>query len=124
MIGLVDTYGLQFKSVVPVDGGLRYTAIANGDCDVIVAYTTDSLPAEYDLVFLEDDLDFFMPYYAVPVVRQELLEQYPEVGEALNVLAKELDDATMAELNRQVEVDNRLPEEVAKTFLRERGYIQ
>lgn len=124
MIGLVDTYGLKFKEVVPVDGGLRYTAIVNGDCDIIVAYTTDSLPAEYDLVFLEDDKAFFLPYYAVPVVRQDLLDQYPEVAEALNKLAGELDDTTMAELNRQVEVDSRLPEEVAETFLRERGYIQ
>lgn len=123
MIGLTREYGLTFKEVVPVDGGLRYTAIDNDECDIIVAYTTDSLPAEYDLVFLEDDKNFFLPYYAVPVVRNEILEEYPEVADALNRLAGELDEETIAELNRQVEVEGRLPEEVSKTFLTQRGYI-
>ena len=70
---------------------------------------------------LADDLHYFPPYFAAPVVRDELLAKAPEVGEILNRPAGKLDDRTMAELNYEVSGKKRAPEEVAREFLRARG---
>jgi glycine betaine/choline ABC-type transport system substrate-binding protein len=62
--GLVETYGFEFGDVSPGDPGLMYQAVAEGDLDVITAYTTDGRIPALDLVVLEDDKGFFPPYYA------------------------------------------------------------
>ena len=123
IIGLQKAYGMNFKEIIPMDGGLRYTAIDNNECDAMVAYTTDSLGSKYDLVTLEDDKEFFLAYHAVPIVRQETLDEYPEIADAVTILSGKLTEEIMAELNYQVEVDGKRPEDVAKTFLSEQGYI-
>lgn len=115
---------MEFGEVVPMDGGLRYTAIDNKECDVIVAYTTDSMVHAYNLVMLKDDKSFFLPYHAVPIIRQDTLEKYPELAEAVNTLSGQLTDDVMSELNYKIEVEEQKPEDVSKQFLRENGYIK
>ena len=76
--GLEAVYGIAFGAVEPGDPGLMYEAIANGEVDVITAYSTDGRLPGLDLVLLEDDRNFFPPYRAAPVVDQALLEEHPE----------------------------------------------
>ncbi len=57
--GLEAAYGIAFANVMPSEPGLMYDAIANGEVDVITAYTTEGRLADLDLVLLEDDLKFF-----------------------------------------------------------------
>ena len=121
--GLEAAYGIEFGEVQSGEPGLMYSAIASGDVDVITAYTTDGRLPGLDLVMLEDDAHYFPPYFAAPVVDQELLEQHPEIGEVINQLSGRIDDATMAELNRQVDVEGMAPREVARAFLVEQGLI-
>lgn len=122
--GLQTAYsGLEFKEVVPMDGALRYTAIDNRECDVIVAYSTDSMIRTYDLVVLEDDRGYFLPYYAMPVVREEVVERYPEVADALELLAGVITDSDMVEMNYQVENQGRKPEDVAREYLQSKGLL-
>ncbi len=123
LVGLNEAYGWEFEEVVITEGGLRYQAIHNGDVDAIIAYTTDSLVHEYDLVLLEDDLNFFLPYHAVPIVRDDVLAAYPEIGEVLSVLDNKLTEEIMAELNYKVDVLEQDPQSVAREFLVENGYI-
>jgi glycine betaine/choline ABC-type transport system substrate-binding protein len=122
--GLMETYqGLEFADAQGFDPGLVYQAVDSGDVDVISAFATDGRIPALGLVTLEDDLGFFPPYYAAPVVRQELLDEDPAVGDVLNSMAGLLDDETMAGLNAQVDVDGEEPEDVARTFLEEQGLI-
>jgi len=122
--GLMETYqGLKFADAQGFDPGLVYQAVDSGNVDVISAFATDGRIPALGLVTLEDDLGFFPPYYAAPVVRQELLDEDPAVGEVLNSMAGLLDDETMAGLNAQVDVDGKEPEDVARTFLEEQGLI-
>ncbi len=123
LLGVNRVYGTDFKEVVPMDGGLRYTAIDNKEVDAIIVYTTDAQIYQYGLVQLEDDLEFFLPYNAVPVIREDTLAKYPELKEVLNILTNELTEDIMCELNYQVEVLEMSAEEVARTFLTENGYI-
>ncbi len=122
--GLMETYqGLEFADAQGFDPGLVYQAVDSGDVDVISAFATDGRIPALGLVTLEDDLGFFPPYFAAPVVRQELLDEDAAVGDVLNSLAGLLDDETMAGLNAQVDVDGEEPEDVARAFLEEQGLL-
>lgn len=123
VLGLVATYELDFADTIALDPGLMYGAAGEGDLDVITAFATDPRIASYDLVLLEDDLGFFPPYYAAPVVRQELLEQAPDVRDILNSVVGTLDDARMTELNYLADVEVQEFEDIARNFLTEEGLI-
>jgi glycine betaine/choline ABC-type transport system substrate-binding protein len=114
---LVDTYGFHFGDVRDLDPAIMYTAIAEGEVDVICAFATDGRIAAYDLVPLADDRHAFPPYYAAPVVRQETLESHPKVREVLTALAGHLDDVTMQRLNYEVDENKRQPRDVVREFL-------
>ncbi len=121
--GLEETYGLEFANEQGLDPGLTYSAVANGDVDVISAFATDGRVPALDLVLLEDDMNYFPPYYAAPVVRGDLLESNPEIADILNQLSGQIDDATMADLNYQVDEGGQQEIDVARAFLEENGYI-
>ena len=121
--GLRSTYGLQFKEARDLEPALMYQAVADGEVDVICAFATDGRIAAFDLVSLEDDLGFFPPYQAAPVIRSEFLEAHPEVNDALAVLAGMFDDATMQRLNFEVDEKKRSPRDVAGEFLEDSGLL-
>lgn len=123
LIGLSETYNLKFKDVQAVDGGLRYTALDNHKSDVIDAFSTDGLLEEFGLKVLEDDKNFFPPYYAVPIVKEETLKEHPELKEALNSLAGKLTDEKMRKLNYKVDSLKQSPRKVATEFLEEEGLL-
>jgi glycine betaine/choline ABC-type transport system substrate-binding protein len=122
--GMMEVYeGLEFADAQGFEPGLVYQAVDSGDVDVISAFATDGRIPALGLVTLEDDLGFFPPYFAAPVVRQELLDEDAAVADVLNAMAGMIDDATMADLNAQVDVDGEEPEDVARGFLVEQGLI-
>lgn len=123
LAGVEAAYGFEFDNVTPMDYGLLYQALDNGNVDVAVGYSTDGRIPMLDLVALEDDRDYFPPYYAAPVVNQEVLDQAPEVEELLNQLGGRFDDATMAEMNYQVDEEGRAPADVAQEFLEDEGIL-
>jgi glycine betaine/choline ABC-type transport system substrate-binding protein len=75
------------------------------------------LISRYGLVQLEDDLHYFPPYDAVPVVRQKALENHPEVREVLKQLGGILNVEQMRELNYAVDGEQRQPKDVVREFL-------
>jgi glycine betaine/choline ABC-type transport system substrate-binding protein len=122
--GLVKHYGLKFKDQKGMDPGLVYKAIAENQVDVISGFATDGRIPAFNLVVLEDDMRFFPPYFAAPVVRTELLAKAPKMAEVLNRLAGKISDDTMAILNSAVDVKKQDPEAVAKDFLKGQGLIK
>ena len=121
--GLQKAYGFQMGESLTLDGSPRYTALINGEVDVIDAFATDGLLKKFDLVTLVDDKKFFPPYYAMPIVRTETLEQYPEIQPLLEELAPILTDEVMMELNYRVDELQETPSQVAHTFLVSQGLI-
>lgn len=115
--GLSRTYGLRFAKVSDLAPELIYTAAAGGEVDLIGAFSTDARIPEFDLVVLEDDLDYFPPYEAVPLVRRSILERLPELRHALEELAGRIDNPTMVRLNHAVDVERRRPRDVVRDFL-------
>ena len=117
LVGATNVYHFQFKDIIGIDGSPRYTALANHESDVIDAFSTDGLLKKFQLTVLEDDKHFFPPYYAIPMVREDTLEEYPEIEEILNKLGTQLNNDIMSELNYQVDELGKNPEDVAQEFL-------
>ena len=120
--GLQEMYGgFQFSEVVALDPGLLYVGIDEGDIDVTTCFGTDGQISAYNLVVLEDDQGFWPPYPVGPVIRQELLDDHPDILEILNKLALLLDGETMSGLNWEVAGNAREADEVAREFLLANG---
>ena len=93
-------YALPQQNVIGIDHALGYAALKNGSIDVKDAYSTDAKIAEYDLVTLEDDLQFFPRYDAVFLYRLSL--PAPTIT-ALRKLEGTLDETRMIRLNAEAE---------------------
>ena len=118
-----EFYGLNFRNPVSVDLGLKYTAVENGSFDVTVVYATDGLNRKVGLKILEDDKSFFPDYNGAFLVREDVLEKYPELEGILNQLAGEIPTEQMAELTYQVDVLGRTVDDVAREFLVSQGLL-
>ena len=120
--GLARVYGLRFAGSPKIlDLGLLYRALLDKEVDLVAGNSTDGLIAARDLVILEDNKHYFPPYQAVPIVRDETLERYPEVRAAIADLADRISDEEMRELNYEVAGEGRDIEDVAREFLRSQG---
>ena len=123
---LCQTYGLEFGDVVDIDIGLKYQALASGDIDVTNAFTTDAQLAnpDTDLVTLADDKHLQVNYFCSTVVRQDALEKFPGLEDALMQMDGLLTDQEMASLNYQVEVEGLDEQDVARDFLTQKGLLE
>lgn len=121
---LCSTYGLNFKDVKDIDIGLKYQALANGDIDVTNGFTTDAQLGVADVVVLEDDLKLQVDYYCSTVVRQDTLNAYPQLENALHKMDDILTDSDMAKLNYKVEVEGQDEHAVALEYLTSKGIIK
>ncbi|WP_434708413.1 glycine betaine ABC transporter substrate-binding protein [Pseudomonas sp. R1-1] len=122
---LQEEYGFEFerKNIVRMDGGLTYQALRDGQVDLALVLSTDGRIPAFGFLVLRDDKGFFPGYALTPVIRTEVLEGNPRVGELLNGLASKLDDETIAGLNSRVDVGREAVEGVSKVFLRESGLL-
>lgn len=116
--GLTKTYGeFNWKSSKVYDNSLKYTVLENDEADVTPAYTTEGQLVNTDkFTLLVDDKQFWPPYNLAPVIRNQLLEQYPDLEEILNRISEQLDTETITKLNAKVDVDGEEYKDVAKEF--------
>lgn len=121
---MVEVYPFNFTDKKSLDPNVMYEAVKKGDVDVIPAFTTDGRIERFDLAITEDDLGFFPKYDAVPIVREETLEKYPELEDALNGLAGKISVEDMQKMNARVDIDGVKAEDVARDFLIEKGLIK
>jgi glycine betaine/choline ABC-type transport system substrate-binding protein len=121
--GVSETYGFRFGDIKDLDPSLMYEAVSKGEVDVICAFATDGRIAAYHLTPLKDNLKFFPPYYAAPVIRKEILRRYPEVKAVLSRLKGVLDTADMQRLNFEVDGKKRNVGRVVEEFLKQEGLI-
>lgn len=116
--GLTKLYGeFNWKSSKIYDNGLKWEVVDNDEADVAPAYTTEARLTETDkFVLLEDDKHMWPPYNLAPIVRNEVLEQYPEIADVLNKVSAALDTETITKLNAQVDIEGEEYEDVAADF--------
>ena len=119
-LGLEKIYKLNIRTVV-ISDAVMYKAAYEKKLDVISGYSTDGRLKAFDLIVLNDDKGIFPPYYAAPVIREEVLKKYPELENVLNQLAGHINDSIMTELNYRVDYLKQSPEKVARDFLMEQS---
>ncbi|MBE9187570.1 ABC transporter substrate-binding protein [Microcoleus sp. LEGE 07076] len=119
--GLAKTYGIKFaEEPKELLLGLLYQALQQKEVDVIAGNTTDGLIQSLGLVVLKDDKNYFPPYQAVPVVRSQILEKYPELRPVLAELGGKISEEDMRKLNYQVDGKQEDAAQVARQFLQQK----
>jgi osmoprotectant transport system substrate-binding protein len=122
--GLARAYGLRFAAPPRImDLGLLAPALKDHQIDIAAGNATDGLIPALDLFVLEDDRHYFPPYEAVAVIRQQTLQQHPEVGEAIAELGGKISDQEMQKLNYALDGQRRDAKDVAHDFLRSKGLV-
>lgn len=122
--GLKEVYGIEFAENRQFAAlRLRYEAVTQKQVDVANGFSTDWQIAAEKFVSLDDDKKLFPPYQLAPVVRMDVAKNQTVV-DALAKVDALIDNATMSELNRQVEVEKREPRRVAADFLKVKGIVK
>ena len=115
--GWSQRYALHFAAPPNVmDLGLLYRALLDHQVDIVAGNSTDGLIDSLHLVPLEDNLHYFPPYDAVPIVRQSALEKFPQLRAALADLSGKISAAEMRHLNAEVDADQRDVAAVVRAF--------
>lgn len=115
---LEKVYGtFDWKDSRVYDNGLKYQLLEQGEADVTPAYTTDGALADQEkFTILIDDKKVWPPYNLAPVIRDDVLSQYPEIADVLNKISAALDTESLIELNAKVDLEKLEYEDVAKEF--------
>jgi osmoprotectant transport system substrate-binding protein len=120
--GFVRRYGLSFAGKPRVmDLGLLYRSLKDHQVDLAAGNGTDGLIAALDMKVLEDDLHYFPPYEAVPIVNDETLRRFPQLISTLNELANTISDEEMRQLNYAVDGEHRDVVDVVREFRKRKG---
>jgi len=122
LAGLSTAYGLKFAAAPrTMDLGLLYRALNAHQVDMIAANSTDGPIKAFGLTALEDDKHYFPPYQAVPLVRAEALERWPQIQIALDELAGKITADDMRGMNEAIDGQHRDPAEVVREFRARKG---
>lgn len=120
---LEEVYGLAFEEPRQLGYELIPPAVAGGECDVGIVYSTAALIAKNGLRILGDDHRAFGAYTPAPTVRTDRLERWPDLAGDVAGLTAALDTPTITALNARVDIDGVPAETVAREFLEERGLL-
>ena len=122
--GLQRTYGLHFKSFVPLDAGgpLTLQALRAGDITVALLFTTSPDISARHLVVLADDRALQPAENITPVVRRDAVARYgPRLLRVLDAVSARLTTGSLRALDAQVELAGHGPRQVARDWLRAQG---
>jgi osmoprotectant transport system substrate-binding protein len=126
LVGLGETYGLDFEQFTAVDIDRRYQVLDEGRADLSILFTTDpQLFVSDNYVILEDDKDVMPAGNVLFVVREQTVEEAgPDLAEVVKSVQQELSLEVMQKLNARVEIDGQTPAQAARLYLEEFGYVQ
>ena len=123
--GMKEVYGIEFGEFRQFAAlRLRYEALVQKQIDIANGFATDWQIAAEKFAALKDDKSLFPPYFLAPVARMDTVAGNAKAVEALGRVDALIDNPTMQELNRQVEVDKKEPRAVAAAFLKVKGVLR
>ncbi len=124
--GLEKLYGYEFPrdQLVKIELGLIPKAIDQGDrCNFGEVFATDARIEGLGLKVIKDDKGFFPVYNPSLNVSKQVYEDYPQIEKIFAPVSEKLTTETLLNLNAQVDVQGRLPEDVAEKWLSDNGFI-
>jgi osmoprotectant transport system substrate-binding protein len=123
--GVEQAYNTRFKDFRPIaQGALKYQALLNDDIQVALSFTTDGIIAKQKLVVLEDPKGVFPPDHAVPVLRNDLIQQGgQELQDLINKVSAKITTEEITALNAKVDLEREDPDAVATEWLKAQGLV-
>ncbi|WGI23704.1 ABC transporter substrate-binding protein [Halomonas alkaliantarctica] len=119
-----DAYGFELSDdqLLVLSGGntaatMRAAAQQTSGVNGAMTYGTDGGLSALGLIVLEDTKGVQPVYQPAPVVRESVLETYPEIETLLNEVFTSLDLVTLQTLNADVAVNGLSPAQVASDYL-------
>jgi osmoprotectant transport system permease protein len=117
---LATRYNLPHKNIRTMDHNLAYRGLEHDAIQITDIFTTDAEIEYYRLRTLEDDKGFFPTYYAVILMRDDLVSRAPELVKEILKLENAIESKDMTSMSARVSLDRKLESEVASDFLREK----
>ncbi|MCC5479203.1 ABC transporter substrate-binding protein [Streptomyces barringtoniae] len=123
--GLKKVYGIDVTGVDPKGVGTAQAkrAVQEGRDQLVLTTTTDATLDSFGLVLLADDRHLQNADYVVPVVNRSRAGS-AGVAKALGRLNDVLTTRDLADMNQQVDSWRRLPADVARAFLKDKGLLK
>ncbi|MET9451720.1 ABC transporter substrate-binding protein [Streptomyces cinerochromogenes] len=123
--GLRKVYGIDVTGVDPKGVGTTQAkrAVQAGRDQMVLTTTTDATLGSFGLVLLADDRHLQNADYVVPVVNRSRAGG-PGVTKALGRLNDVLTTGDLAAMNQQVDSWRRLPADVARAYLKDKGLLK
>ncbi|MGZ9810830.1 glycine betaine ABC transporter substrate-binding protein OsmF [Pseudoroseicyclus sp. H15] len=125
-----ETYGFEMgeDQLVILSGGdtaatIQAAARGTSGVNAAMVYGTDGGIGVTGLVVMEDDQGVQPVYEPTPIVRAEVLEEYPSIPEVLDPIFAELDMVTLQGLNGRIQVGGEPAEAVARDYLTQAGVL-
>ena len=119
-------FTLSPDQLIVLSGGDTAATIAaaaqqtNG-ANAAMVYGTDGGIAPAGLVVLEDDKGVQPVYQPAPIIREDVLKQYPQIADLLKPVFDKLDLVTLQTLNGRVQVGGETAAAVAEDWLKTNG---
>jgi osmoprotectant transport system substrate-binding protein len=128
---LERTYGFTLHSsqLIVLAGGETTATIAaaaagtNG-ANTAMVYGTDGGITAARLQVLEDDRHDQPVYAPVPVIRESVLRQYPQIAAIVQPLMDSFSRELLQRLNERVQIDGESDEAVALDYLKNKGWLK
>ncbi|SMQ85463.1 osmoprotectant transport system substrate-binding protein [Devosia lucknowensis] len=125
-----DVYGFTLtpEQLVVLSGGDTAATIAaaaqqtNG-VNAAMVYGTDGGISASGLVVLEDDQGVQPVYQPAPIIREEVLTEYPQIEELLKPVFEALSLEVLQDLNGRVQLGGEPAAAVATDFLTQNGFL-
>jgi osmoprotectant transport system substrate-binding protein len=122
LAGLEAAYGLKFAGAPrTMDLGLLYRALAAGQVDMVAGNSTDGAIRSLGFTVLKDDQHYFPPYEAVPLVREDSLQRWPEIQRAMDRLAGKVSAEEVQAMNDAVDREHEDVGVVVRGFRARKG---
>jgi osmoprotectant transport system substrate-binding protein len=122
------SFRLTDRQMLTLSGGntsatLRAAAEGMSGVDAAMAYGTDGAIAALGLVALDDDKGAQIVYAPAPVVREAVLQQYPQIAGLLDPVFASLTLTTLQQLNAQIAVAGEDAGAVAVSYLKSKHFL-
>ncbi|RUT30116.1 ABC transporter substrate-binding protein [Arsenicitalea aurantiaca] len=125
-----EVYGFTLapEQLITLSGGDTAATIAaaaqqTSGANAAMVYGTDGAISASGLVVLEDDEGVQPVYLPSPIVRREVLDEYPQIADLLAPVFAALDLETLQTLNGRVQVNGEPADAVAEDFLTTGGFL-
>jgi osmoprotectant transport system substrate-binding protein len=125
-----EAYGftLTNEQMLVLSGGntaqtAKAAAQKTSGVNAAMAYGTDGALAALGLVVLEDSKSVQPIYEPAPIVRANILDQFPEIEWLLAPVFKGLDRETLQGLNARIAIEGREAKEVSEEYLRSKKLL-